>query len=118
MYIMSRWLCHSSQLTAKFCGLEALIQDSTTPSKYQLERQYNIVMACACIHNININQNGNMDEVFEVSNLAMRNQAPESPIPEEELSDLQDQEECENWRDSIAQALWEQYVATLETQFG
>ncbi|POV95038.1 hypothetical protein PSTT_16493 [Puccinia striiformis] len=42
-------------------------------SGYQLEQQYDLVLACACLHNINVGKNGYYDIIFDES-LAMAEQ--------------------------------------------
>ncbi|KNZ56081.1 uncharacterized protein VP01_24g7 [Puccinia sorghi] len=39
-----------------------------TTSEYKLEQQYDIVIACCCVHNINILCNGQSDDLFSESN--------------------------------------------------
>ena len=92
-------------------------------SEYRLEQQYDTVIACSCIHNINVLQNGSNDEIFEQAKELPRQSddasAPvdDSYISPNALSDCE-REECENWRDSIAEEMWRQYVATLEKRYG
>ncbi|POW05085.1 hypothetical protein PSTT_09943 [Puccinia striiformis] len=45
----------------------------TQASEYQLEQQYDLVLACACLHNINVGKNGYYDIIFDES-LAMAEQ--------------------------------------------
>ncbi|KNE91730.1 hypothetical protein PSTG_14887 [Puccinia striiformis f. sp. tritici PST-78] len=45
----------------------------TQASEYQLEQQYDLVLACACLHNINIGKNRYYDIIFDES-LAMAEQ--------------------------------------------
>ncbi|KNZ63200.1 uncharacterized protein VP01_11745g1, partial [Puccinia sorghi] len=39
-----------------------------TTSEYKLEQKYDIVIACCCVHNINILCNGQSDNLFSESN--------------------------------------------------
>ncbi|KNE92679.1 hypothetical protein PSTG_13892 [Puccinia striiformis f. sp. tritici PST-78] len=89
----------------------------TQASEYQLEQQYDLVLACACLHNINVGKNGYYDIIFDES-LAMAEQYratnTEDPPPEPEYPSERKRQHCENWRDSIAEGLWTQYMQTLQ----
>ena len=96
----------------------------TTASEYKLEQQLDIVIACACVHNMNIIWNGQADEIFEeASQLTCaagrrhQEEIDESYVPTNLLTD-REREECENWRDGIAEQMWVQYVCTLERRHG
>ena len=71
-------------------------------SKYNLEQQYDIVFACACIHNINIIRNGQTDQIFDQANAdstnsLFHNQEVIDPPPTGVYSSDCKREECENW---------------------
>ncbi|KAI9603759.1 hypothetical protein H4Q26_003359 [Puccinia striiformis f. sp. tritici PST-130] len=91
----------------------------TQASEYQLEQQYDLVLACACLHNINVRKNGYYDIIFDES-LAMAEQYratdTEDPPPKPEYPSERERQHCENWRDSIAEGLWTQYMQTLQEQ--
>ncbi|KAI7951580.1 hypothetical protein MJO28_007264 [Puccinia striiformis f. sp. tritici] len=61
----------------------------TQASEYQLEQQYDLVLACACLHNINVRKNGYYDIIFDES-LAMAEQYratdTEDPPPQARVS--------------------------------
>ncbi|KAH9470497.1 hypothetical protein Pst134EA_007749 [Puccinia striiformis f. sp. tritici] len=85
----------------------------TQASEYQLEQQYDLVLACACLHNINIGKNS----------LAMAEQykaiyTKDPPPPEPEYSSEHKRQHCKKWRDSIAEGLWTQYMETLQDRRG
>ncbi|KNE92049.1 hypothetical protein PSTG_14582 [Puccinia striiformis f. sp. tritici PST-78] len=88
-------------------------------SEYQLEQQYDLVLACACLHNINVGKNRFYDIIFDES-LAMAEQYratdTKDPPPDPEYSSEPERQHCENWRDLIAEGLWTQYMETLQDQ--
>ena len=43
-----------------------------TTSEYKLQQQYDIVIACCCVHNINIICNGHSDEIFAEAHQSAR----------------------------------------------
>jgi hypothetical protein len=91
----------------------------TQASKYHLEQQYNLVFACACIHNINVIRNSANDIIFQQEEAEPSNKHTKAPQINDEIptgcySSNREREECENWRDSIASGLWDQYVSTLQ----
>ncbi|KAI9604144.1 hypothetical protein H4Q26_003756 [Puccinia striiformis f. sp. tritici PST-130] len=83
----------------------------TQASEYQLEQQYDLVLACACLHNINVGKNRFYDIIFDES-LAMAEQYratdTKDPPPDPEYSSEPERQHCENWRDLIAEGLWTQ----------
>ena len=86
-------------------------------SKYKLEQKYNLGFACACIHNLKIICNGHTDVFFlQEENNPKSNGSKEvhKPPPEGVYSRNQEREECENWKDSIAEGLWNKYVDFLK----
>ncbi|KAI7956210.1 hypothetical protein MJO29_007609 [Puccinia striiformis f. sp. tritici] len=89
----------------------------TQASEYQLEQQYDLVLACACLHNINVGKNRFYDIIFDES-LAMAEQYratdTKDPPPDPEYSSEPERQHCENWRDLIAEGLWTQYMETLQ----
>ena len=89
------------------------------PLEYSLETQWDLVIALAVLHNIIIDNNG-------ISNCFMENKAeiaaqasedkPDPPEEEDEpLSESRAREQArlQQWRDSIATAMWEQYQEYL-----
>ncbi|KAI7956539.1 hypothetical protein MJO28_003634, partial [Puccinia striiformis f. sp. tritici] len=90
----------------------------TQASEYQLEQQYDLVLACACLHNINIGKNRYYDIIFDES-LAMAEQykaiytKDPPPPPEPEYSSEHKRQHCKKWRDSIAEGLWTQFVSLV-----
>ncbi|KNZ45029.1 uncharacterized protein VP01_855g6 [Puccinia sorghi] len=92
--------------------------DQASVCNYRLEPQYNSVIACVCIHNINILWNGHSDQIFQQSDANLQNQPVQHKIdnvyPVQQLKNDRECEECENWQDEIAETLWQQYIATLE----
>jgi hypothetical protein len=78
----------------------------TQASEYRLEQQYNLVFACACIHNINIMHQGCSDQFFEeTTDVLSSNGTSDDPPPVLIYSSEQEREEIENWCDSIAERL-------------
>lgn len=95
----------------------------TQASEYRLEQQYDTVIACACIHNMNIVCNGTANHIFEEAESIFRNQArgsinaySDDVYPAQQLLNDRQREECENWRDSIAEDMWQQYLFTLSSR--
>ena len=48
----------------------------------------------------------------------VRSQDTEELYNDQRLQTNRQREECESWRDSIAEAMWVQYVGTLEQRYG
>ena len=89
------------------------------PLEYRMETQRDLVLALAVLHNIIINKNGMSDYFMETkAEITARTHEDKPDPPEEEDEPLTEsrarkQARLQQWRDSIATAMWEQYQEYL-----
>ena len=75
---------------------------------YPIEMQIKLIKLCFMIHNYIRFTQLYEDEFYT----AYDNEEEDAPVEEEE-EEITDDDEVNNWRDSLAQAMWDSYVLYL-----